>query len=308
MPTKVHLVKAMVFPVVMYGYESWTIKKAEHQRIDVFELWCWRLLLRVPLTARRSSQSIIKEISPECSLERLILRQKLNSLFTWCKELTPLKRPWCWKRLKAGGKGDNRGWDGWMVSLTQWTWVWVNSGSWWWTGNLVCCSPWGRRVGHKWTELNWRTMYAPGHLKIIQKQLAISSLKGFLGGSVVKNLSAVQEPQEIWVRSLNLEDPLGEEMATHSSILAWTILWTEEPCGPQPIGSQSMGHNWSSLAYIQYSLIPECGQREFYQCQLHLRITVGIPKCAASWGTTLGLNSVCGYGCGGLGVWGSWCH
>ena len=78
LPTKVHLVKAMVFPVVMYGYESWTIKKAEHRRIDAFELWCWRRLLRVPWTAKRSNQSILKEISPGCSLEGLILKLKLQ--------------------------------------------------------------------------------------------------------------------------------------------------------------------------------------------------------------------------------------
>ena len=77
LPTKVHLVKAMVFPVVMYGCESWTIKKAEHRRIHAFELWCWRRLLRVPWTARRSNQSILKEISPECSLEGLMLKLKL---------------------------------------------------------------------------------------------------------------------------------------------------------------------------------------------------------------------------------------
>ena len=78
LPTKVHLIKAMVFPVVMYGYESWTIKKAEHQRIDAFELWCWRRLLRVPWTERISSQSVLKEISPKCSLERLMLKLKLQ--------------------------------------------------------------------------------------------------------------------------------------------------------------------------------------------------------------------------------------
>ena len=78
LPTKVHLVKAMVFPVVMYGYESWTVKKAEHQRIDAFELWCWRRLLRVPWTARRSNQSILKEIGPGCSLEGLMLKLKLQ--------------------------------------------------------------------------------------------------------------------------------------------------------------------------------------------------------------------------------------
>ena len=123
LPTKVRLVKAMVFPVVMYGCESWTIKKAEQQRIDAFELWCWRRFLRVPWTASRSNQSILKEISPGCSLEGLMLKLKLQSLATWCEELTHLKRPWCWERLKVGGEGDDRGWDGWMASPTQWTWV-----------------------------------------------------------------------------------------------------------------------------------------------------------------------------------------
>ena len=130
LPTKVRLAKDMVFPVVMYGCESWTIKKAECWRIDVFELWCWRKLLRVPWTARRSNQSILKEISPGCSLEGLRLKLKLH--LKWPKsgeELTHLKRPWCWKRLRAGGEGDNRGWGGWMASPTQWTWVWVDSGS-----------------------------------------------------------------------------------------------------------------------------------------------------------------------------------
>ena len=132
--TSVNLVKAMVFPVVMYGCESWTIKRAECRRIDAFELWCWRRLLRVPWTARRSNQSILQEISPEYSLEELMLKLKLQYLGTWCEELTHWNRPCCWERLKAGGEGDDRGWDGWMASLTWWTWVWVGSGSWWWTG------------------------------------------------------------------------------------------------------------------------------------------------------------------------------
>ena len=112
LPTKVHLVKAMVFPVVMYGCESWTIKKAEHLRIDA---WCWRRLLRVSWTARRSNQSILKEISPEYSLEGLCWSWNSNILATWCEELTHRKRPWCWafpNSLKVG-EGDNRGWDGW---------------------------------------------------------------------------------------------------------------------------------------------------------------------------------------------------
>ena len=125
LPTKVCLVKAMVFPVVMYGCEIWTIMKAECQRIDTFELWCWRRLLSILWTARRSNQSFLKEISPEYSLEGLMLKLKLQQfcIFTWCKGLTHLKRPWCWERLKEEEEGDNRGWDGWMASPTQWTWV-----------------------------------------------------------------------------------------------------------------------------------------------------------------------------------------
>ena len=129
--TNICLVKAVVFPVVMYGCDSWTMKKAEHQRIDAFELWYWRRLLRVPWTARKSNQSILKEISPEYALEGP-LKQKLQYLATWY-ELTHWKRPRCWERLKAGGEGDDRGWDGWMASPTQWTWVWASSRSWWWT-------------------------------------------------------------------------------------------------------------------------------------------------------------------------------
>ena len=117
LPTKVHLVKAMIFPVVMYGWESWNIKKIEYWRIDAFELWCWRRLLRVPWTARRFNQSILKEISLEYSLEGPMLKLKLQYLATWCEELTPWKRPWFLEGLKAGGIGDNRGWDGWMASL-----------------------------------------------------------------------------------------------------------------------------------------------------------------------------------------------
>ena len=120
LPTKAHLVKAMVFPVVMYGCESWTIKKAEHWRIDGFELWCWRRLLRAPRTVRRSNQSILKEISPEYSLEgERCWSWNSNTLATWCKEMTHWKRFWSWVRLKAGGKGDNRGWDGRLASLIQ---------------------------------------------------------------------------------------------------------------------------------------------------------------------------------------------
>ena len=143
--TKVHLVKAMVFLVVMYGCESWTIQKAERWRTDAFELWCWRRLLRVPWTERRTNQSILKEMSPGCSLEGLMLKLKLQYFGHLMGRTTHLKRPWCWERLRAGGEGDNKGQDGWMASPTQWTWVWVDSRSWWWTGNLPCCGSWGRK-------------------------------------------------------------------------------------------------------------------------------------------------------------------
>ena len=129
--------------------ESWTIKKAEHWRIDAFGL-CWRRLLRVPWTARRSNQSILK-ISPGCSLEGLMLKLKLQYFnhLMW-------KADSCWERLRAG-EVDDRGWDGWMVTPTQWTWVWLESGSWWWTGRPgVLRFMELQRVAHEWaTELNW---------------------------------------------------------------------------------------------------------------------------------------------------------
>ena len=156
LPTKVHLVKVMVFPVVMYGCESWTIKKTEHRRIDAFELWCWRRLLRVPWTARRSNQSILKEISPEYSLEGLMLRLKLQLFDHMMWRTESLEKTWCWERLKAG-EGYDRGCDGWMASLTWWAWVWVGSGSWWWSGKPGMLQSMGlQRVRHDWVaELNW---------------------------------------------------------------------------------------------------------------------------------------------------------
>ena len=145
----------MVFPVVMYGCDSWTIKKAEPWRIDAFELWCWRRLLRVPWTARRSNKSILKEISPGCSLEYWCWSWNSNTLAAWCEELTHWERPWCWERLRAGREEDDRGWDGWMASMTLWTWAWVNSGSWWWRPGVLRFMG-SQRVRHEWvTELNW---------------------------------------------------------------------------------------------------------------------------------------------------------
>ena len=125
LPTKVCLVRAMVFPVVIYC-ESWTVKKAERRRIEAFELWCWRRLLRVLWTARKSNQSILKEINPEYSLEGLMLTLQYFGHIMWRADSLG-KKPWFWERLKVGGEGDYR-WDGWMVSSTLWTWVWANYG------------------------------------------------------------------------------------------------------------------------------------------------------------------------------------
>ena len=131
------------FPIVMYGCESWTIKKAECWRTDVFKLWCQRRLLRVPWTARRSKQSILKEIRAEYTLEGLMLKLKLQYFGHLMRRADSFEKTLMLGKIKGGGEGDDRGWGGWMASPTQWTWVWVNSGSWWWQGGLPCCSPWG---------------------------------------------------------------------------------------------------------------------------------------------------------------------
>ena len=130
LPTKVHLVKTMVFLVVMYGCESWTIKKAGCQRIDAFELWYWRRLLRVPCTARRSSHSILKEISPEHSLEGLMLNLKLQYFGYLMQRADSVEKTLMVGKIEGGREGDDRGWDSWMVSPSQWAWVWIKSRGW----------------------------------------------------------------------------------------------------------------------------------------------------------------------------------
>ena len=131
LPTNVHIVKAMAFSVVVYRCQSWTIKKAKYWRIDAFELWCWRRLLRLPWTIRRSNQSVLKEINLSTHWENWWLSS--NTLVT-SKESAHWKRPWYWEILRIGGEGGDRRWDALMVSLTQWTWVWANSRRWWRTG------------------------------------------------------------------------------------------------------------------------------------------------------------------------------
>ena len=164
LPTKVCLVKAMVFPAVMYKCESWTIKKAESRRIDAFELWCWRRLLKVPQTARRSNQSILKEISPDYSLEGLMLKLTLQYFghLIWRTDL--LENILLLGKTEGGREGDDRGWDDWIASPTQWTWVWASSGRWWRTGKPGVLQSMGLpRVRPDWaTELNSCDHRPPG--------------------------------------------------------------------------------------------------------------------------------------------------
>ena len=154
--TKVHLVKVMFFPVVMYGCESWTKKKAECWRIDAFELCYWRRLSRVPWTPWRPNQSILNEISPDYSLEGLMLKLKLQYFGPLMRRTNPFEKTLLLGKIEGGRRG-NREWDGWMASLTQWTGVWVKSRSWWWTGRPGMLQSMGsQRVEDDWvTELNW---------------------------------------------------------------------------------------------------------------------------------------------------------
>ena len=152
LPTKVCIVKAIDFPVVMCGCESWTIRKVECWR-DAFELWYWRRLLRVPWTARIWNQSLLREIISHW--KDWCWSWSFNTQATSCKELTHWKRPQCWERLKAGGEGDNRGWEHYVASLTQWTWVWANSGRWLRTGKPGVLKSMGSQSWTQWS--NWTT-------------------------------------------------------------------------------------------------------------------------------------------------------
>ena len=159
LPTKVHLVKTVFFLLVMYGCESWTIKKAEHQRFGALNCGVgegsWQ-----SLGLQRSNQSILKEINPEYSLKGLVLKLKLQYFGHLMWRADSLEKTWCWERLKAGGEGNNRGWDGWMVSPTQWKWVWTSSRRWWRTGKHGVLGY--QRVWHNWAteqqKLSWQNL------------------------------------------------------------------------------------------------------------------------------------------------------
>ena len=154
LPAKVHLVKA--FPAVMYGCESWTVKKTACWKIGAFELWCWRRL-SLGLQGDPTSPSWRRSVLG-IHWKDWCWSWTSSTLATSCEELTHWKRTWCWEGLGAGGEGDDRGWDGWMASPTRWAWVWVNSGSWWWTrrpGVLRFMESQSRTCLSGWTELNW---------------------------------------------------------------------------------------------------------------------------------------------------------
>ena len=177
LPTKVRLVKAMVFPVVMYGFESWTVKKAEHRRIDAFEVWCWRRLLRVPWTARRSNQSILKEISPGISLEGMMLKLKLqyfghlNAKSWLIGKDSDAGRDWG-QAEKGTTEDEMAGWHHWLDGReSEWT-PGVGDGQ----GGLACCDSWGRKESDmteplNWTELNRDTKWANAVGKMVLKSL-----------------------------------------------------------------------------------------------------------------------------------------
>ena len=160
------LVKAMVFPVVMYVCESWTIMKAEHRRIDTFELWCWRRLLGVPWTARRSNQSILKETSPDYSLEGLMLKLKLQYVGHLIQRADSFVKTLMLGKIEGGREGDDRGWDGWMASPTQWTWVCISLGVGDGQGSLACYSSWVLKESDTNEWLNWTELNSLGGRKI----------------------------------------------------------------------------------------------------------------------------------------------
>ena len=153
--TKVHIIKAMIFLVFMYRCEDRTIKKTEHQIIDAFELWCWRRLLRVLWTLRRSNQSILKEINPEYSLEGLILKLKLQYFGHLVGRANSVEKTLVLGKIEGRKRKGQQRWDSWMTPLTQWTWIWATSWRQWRTGKLACCSPWGHKGSDTTEWLNW---------------------------------------------------------------------------------------------------------------------------------------------------------
>ena len=160
LPTKVHLVKALVFPIFLYGCESWTVKKAEHWRIYAFELQCWGRLLRVRWTAWRPHQSVVYETSLNIHWKDWYWAWSSSPLATWCEEMTHWKKTLIMVKIQHRKKREWRRINDWISSPAWWVWVWASSRSWWWTGSLACCSPWGCKESDTTEQLNW-TEYFP---------------------------------------------------------------------------------------------------------------------------------------------------
>ena len=203
-----------------YRYESWTIKKAEHWRIDAFELWCWRRLLRVPWIARRSNQSILKEISPGCSLEGLMLKLKLQYSGHLMLRADSFEKTLMLGKIEARRRRDDRGWDGWMASPTQWRWVWVNSRSWWQTGRPgVLWGPWVMKIRTQlsdWTDWlgsvtqSWMTLCDP-----MDCSLPGSSVHGISQARTLEWVAVSYSRGSSWPRDQICVSCIGRQILHH---------------------------------------------------------------------------------------------